>query len=88
MRMDICLAIAIVIVVVIAITATSEGKSTSESKSTSKGESANLPLFVDYKLETIRGHDYLIVWNGCRGCCAIHAESCPCKSGKDTGGVR
>ena len=43
---------------------------------------------LDHKLETISGHDYLIVWNSCRGCCAIHAESCPCKSGKDTGGVR
>lgn len=40
------------------------------------------------EIETIRGHDYLIVWNGDCGCCAIHAESCPCKSGKDTGGVR
>lgn len=40
------------------------------------------------KIETIRGHDYLIVWNSDRSCCAIHAESCPCKSGKDSGGVR
>ena len=43
---------------------------------------------LGHKIETISGHDYLIVWNSDRGCCAIHAESCPCKSGKDSGGVR
>lgn len=43
---------------------------------------------LGHEIETISGHDYLIVWNSYRSCCAIHAESCPCKSGKDTGGVR
>lgn len=43
---------------------------------------------LGHKIETIRGHDYLIVWNSYRSCCVIHAESCPCKSGKDSGGVR
>ena len=75
MREVICLAIAIAIVAV-AFAATSGSKS------------ARLPLGLGHEIETIRGHDYLIVWNNCRGCCAIHAESCPCKSGKDTGGVR
>ena len=57
-------------IVVIAFAATSERKST--------------PLILGYKLETIRGHDYLIVWNGNSGCCVIHAESCPCKGGAHT----
>lgn len=48
-----------------------------------------VPTFtIGHKIETISGHDYLIVWNSDRGCCVIHAESCPCKSGKDSGGVR
>ena len=51
-------------------------------------ESKAAPLAIGREIETIRGHDYLIVWNGCSSCCVIHAESCPCKSGKDTGGVR
>ena len=72
MREGICLVIAIAIVAI--------AMATSESKST--------PLSIGLKIETIRGHDYLIVWNGVHGCCAIHAESCPCKSGKDSGGVR
>lgn len=67
MREGICLAI-IIAIVAIAFAATS------------KSESATLPLSLGHKIETIRGHDYLIVWNGDRSCCVIHAESCPCRS--------
>lgn len=76
MKMDIFLAIVVSAIVAIAFTATSESKS------------ETLPSALGYKLETISGHDYLFAWSSDRGCCVIHAESCPCKSGKDTGGVR
>ena len=41
-------------------------------------------LCLDYEIQTIKGHEYLILWNSTHGCCAIHAESCPCKSGAHT----
>lgn len=72
MREGICLVIAIAIVAVVVVMV-----------------ARIVPICtLGHEVETIRGHDYLIVWNSDRGCCVIHAESCPCKSGKDTGGVR
>ena len=68
MREGICLAITIAIVVVVVVMV-----------------ARIVPTCtLRHKIETIRGHDYLIVWNSYCSCCAIHAESCTCKSGAHT----
>lgn len=39
---------------------------------------------LEYEIIAVKGHDYLFLWNYVRGCCVIHAESCPCRSGART----
>ena len=54
-----------------------------ESKDVAKG-SIRRCLGLEYEIVSIKGHDYLALWNSTYGCCVIHAESCPCKSGACT----
>lgn len=61
--------------------AVSESEDVPESKDVAKG-SLQSGLGLEYEIASIKGHDYLFFWNYVRGCCVIHAESCPCKSGK------
>lgn len=60
-----------------------ESEDVPESEDAAKG-SIRPSLGLEYEIVSVKGHDYLFLWNYVRGCCVIHAESCPCKGGAHT----